>query len=89
MENGIIDKAVNIENVTKTKTSKPYSRKLKDEFKEKECKVINYNKLAKTLDIKFDGYGIRINNIDSFSETNMVIVKYKSKIGSPDFMIKI
>lgn len=89
MENSFIDKDANKENINKAKTGKSYSRKLKDEFKEKECKVINYNQSAKTLDIKFDGYGIRINNINSFIETNMVIVKYKSEIGKPDFVIKL
>lgn len=84
MGNSAIDKDVN-----KAKTGKPYSRKLKDEFKEKECKVINYNQSAKILDIKFNEYGIRINNVDSFIETNMVIIKYKGEIGKSDFMVKI
>lgn len=88
MEKSIADKTASIENINKSKSARPYSRKSKDVFKEKECKVINYNKSTKTLDIEFDRYGIRIKNIDSFDGTEMVIVKYKSEIGKPDFMVK-
>lgn len=63
-------------------------KKNKNEFKEKECKVIRYNKFAKTLDIKFDGYGIRFKDVKDFSG-NTVIIKYKGEIGKPNFEYKL
>ena len=59
-------------------------RKTKEDFKEKECKVIRYDNSTKSLDINFDGYGIRIRNV-KFSYNNDVIVnvKYKGEIGNP------
>lgn len=87
MENNA-DEILNTENVDLRNTSKSRSRKSKNEFKEKECEVIHYDKIHKTLDIKFDGYGIRIKNIETFNG-DTVIVKYKSEIGKPSFEIKL
>lgn len=64
------------------------SKKQKNNFKEKECKVISYNDKSKTLDVKFDGYGIRIKNVDTFSG-DVAIVKYKGEIGKPNFEYKL
>ena len=61
---------------------------LKNEFKEKECRVISYNKHSKTLDIMFDNYGIRLKNIETFTE-NTINIKYKGELGRPDFEIKL
>ena len=48
-----------VEENTSEKTGKTYNKKAKNEFHEKKCKVIHYNRHTKTLDIQFDGYGIR------------------------------
>ena len=74
------------ENEDITKKSKRQS--LKNEFKEKECRVISYNKHSKTLDIMFDNYGIRLKNIETFTE-NTINIKYKGDLGRPDFEIKL
>lgn len=63
-------------------------RKNKKSFKEKECKVIAYNKRTNTLDVNFDGYGIRIKDVKNFSG-DTVIVKYKSEIGKSDFTYQV
>lgn len=72
------------------KTTKARSRKTKEDFKEKECKVIRYDNSTKSLDINFDGYGIRIRNV-KFSYNNDVIVnvKYKGEIGKSNFIVKV
>lgn len=63
-------------------------KKYKEEFKEKECKVIAYNKRTNTLDVKFDKYGIRIKDVKDFSG-DVVIIKYKGEIGKPNFEYKL
>lgn len=72
------------------KTTKTRSRKSKEDFKEKECKVIRYDNYTKSLDINFDGYGIRIRNVDSSYNNNSIVkVKYKGEIGKPNFIVKV
>ena len=63
-------------------------KKNRIEYKEKECKVINYNKITNYLDISFDGYGIRFNDVKDFVG-DPVIVKYKGEIGKPNFEYKL
>lgn len=63
-------------------------KKFKNDYKTKECKVISYNKRNNTLDIKFDGYGIRIKDVKDFSG-DTVEVKYKGEIGKPNFEYKL
>ncbi|EOS34978.1 hypothetical protein C804_01104 [Lachnospiraceae bacterium A4] len=69
-------------------TKKAKRQSPKNDFKEKECPVISYNKHSKTLDVMFDNYGIRIINIESFVG-NTVNIRYKGEIGKPDFEFKI
>lgn len=76
----------NILNDTKKNRSKS-GRKAQELFLEKECEVINYNKSSKFLDIMFDGFGIRLYEVNNFSG-NTAIVKYKGKIGNPGFTVK-
>lgn len=79
----------NIEDNTYDKTkSKSRTRKPKNEFKEKRCEVINYNNHLKTLDIRFDGYGIKIKNIEDCNE-DFITVQYKGEIGKPGFSLKV
>lgn len=86
----VLNEDMPAETIIKGKITKSRSHKTKDEFKEKECEVINHNKYTKTLDIRFDGYGVRIKNIDSFNNNNgFTIIKYKGEIGKSDFMVKI
>lgn len=68
--------------------SKNHSLKKEKDFKEKLCPVLNYNKRLKILDIVFDGYGIRLKDVDDFcGET--VMIKYKGTLGKQNFQIKI
>jgi len=69
-------------------TKKVKRQSPKNDFKEKECPIISYNKHFKTLDVMFDNYGIRLKNIESFAG-NTVNIKYKGEIGKPDFEFKI
>lgn len=86
----VLNEDISAETANKEKNTKSRSRKIKDEFKEKKCEVINHNKYAKTLDLRFDGYGIRIKNIDSFNTNNgFAIVKYKGEIGKSNFAVKV
>lgn len=63
-------------------------RKNKNAYKEKECKVIFYNKRTNTLDIKFDNYGVRIKDVKDFSG-DTIIIKYKGEIGKTNFEYKL
>ncbi len=77
-----------VEENTSEKTGKTYNKKAKNEFHEKKCKVIHYNRHTKTLDIQFDGYGIRLKDIQDFNG-DVADVKYKGEIGRSDFSVKI
>lgn len=69
--------------------SKPESlnqKKKRNEYKEKECKVIKYNKNNRTLDILYDTYGIRLSDVN-FYAGETVTIKYKGEIGLPNFKI--
>jgi len=78
------------QNVIQEKFSKvqPRKNKSKEDFKSKECKVISYNKHTNTLDVNFDGFGIRLNDVKNFVG-NTAIIKYKGEIGKPDFKYKL
>lgn len=72
------------------KISKNRPRKPKEDFIEKECKIINYDNHTKLLDINFDGYGIRMKNVEYSYNNNLIVkVKYKGEIGKPNFVIKV
>ena len=86
----ILNDDISAKTKNKEKIAKSRSSKIKDEFTEKNCEVINYNKSTKTLDIKFSGYGIRIKGVEYFNNNNgFVIVKYKGEIGKSNFVIKV
>lgn len=86
MEEKIIENeiAINSEKVTKSR-----SRRLKNNLKEKKCEVIKYDKKNKILDIKFDSYGIRLKNVESFYNNNYIIIKYKGEIGKANFIVQL
>lgn len=91
-ENIILDESVVVEEINEEviqeELPKIQPRKNKNQFKEKECEVIKYNKLTKTLDIKFDGYGIRIKDVEDFTD-KVAIIKYKGEIGKCNFEYKL
>lgn len=91
-ENIILDKSETINKTTEGTNQENFSqirsRKNKVPIKEKECKVIRYNKFTKMLDVNFEGHGIRIKNVDNFVG-DTAIIKYKSEIGKPDFEYKL
>ena len=62
--------------------------KVKDGYKVKNCNVLYYDSTAKYVDIDFQGYGIRITDVQKCNE-NHIMVKYKGTIGSPDFVCKV
>lgn len=68
--------------------TKPQTRETKSKYKEKKCTVISYNHIKKTLDIRFEQFGIRLNNVEDFSG-DTVQVKYKGEIGKPDFECRL
>ena len=74
--------------VTETLPKKPKNNFKNYGFKIKECKVIAYNKHSNTLDVKFDGYGIRIKDVKDFSG-DTVELKYNGEIGKPNFEYKL
>lgn len=68
-------------------TTLPKKPKQKNGFKTKKCKVISYDKRTKRLDVDFDGYGVRITNVEDF-EGEFASIKYKGEIGNPNFECK-
>jgi len=92
MENNSCLMSANIEEkdggAVSESTPKTLSQNSKPMFKEKECRVLSYNKNLGVLDIVFDGYGIRLTNVKNFSG-NTAMVKYRGEIGKPNFECKI
>lgn len=71
-----------------TKEFLPKKPKNNNNFKTKECKILQYNKNTKTLDIDFNGYGIRIHNVEKISG-DTIEIKYKGCIGKSNFVYKM
>lgn len=80
--------AVTLSNDPNTyKKSKPLVNK---NYKVMKCKVISYNKKDNVLDILFNGYGIRVKNVQNFDNTiDIVNIQYKGEIGKPSFEYKV
>lgn len=69
------------------KKSKPLANK---NYKLKNCKVIFHNKNNNTLDVLFNGYGIRVKNVHNFDNTNDTVdIQYRGEIGKSNFEYKI
>ena len=62
--------------------------KRKSSYKTTICDVLKYDEKEKWLDISFNGYGVRLKNVEAFSGEN-VEVKYKGTIGKPNFECQI
>ena len=59
-------------------------------YKIMKCKVITYNKNNHTLDVLFNGYGIRIKNVQNFNSTaDDIDIQYKGEIGKTNFEYKL
>ena len=68
---------------------KPKAKK-KATFKTKECEIIKFNQQTKTLDVRFDGIGLRFNDVkDDYTGAETVKIKYKGTIGKPKFVYKL
>ena len=68
---------------------KPKNNFRNNEYKIKKCEVISYNERTKTLDVRFDKFGVRIKNVESFNNGNIVEIKYKGEIGKPNFEYRL
>lgn len=88
LNESVIEEDIKEETHKEEKLPKVQSRKFKNEYKEKECKVIAYDKKKLTLDVKFDKYGIRIKDVKDFNG-EFVVIKYKGEIGKPNFEYKL
>ena len=86
----IYDDDTDTEEVVKERETAPIKNKKakNNTFKEKECKVISYNKKSKYLDVNFDGFGIRVKDVKDFNGST-VVIKYKGEIGKANFEYKI
>lgn len=73
---------------TVSETTSIRQRKTTNEYKEKECPILSFNKKTSCLDIQFDTYGIRLKNNQNVSG-DKITVKYKGEIGKPNFKIKL
>ena len=68
-----------IETTTKIKTEK---------YKTEKCKVLNYNDKTQELDIDFQGYGIRLHNVENI-DSDYVKIKYLGEIGKVNFSYEL
>ena len=83
---------MNTENVNDKEVieSKPAKKKNKNkDWQTKKCKVLTYSKISKTLGILFDGYGVEIHGVTDYEGCSDIVVKYKGKIGTPDFEVRL
>lgn len=90
MEDNVVSKEFILNDDEKDKKQKRPTNapKQKISFKEKTCEIIAYNKKDKTLDIRFDGFGIRMKNVDKF-DGKEISVKYKGEIGKANFICRL
>lgn len=59
-------------------------------MKKKECKILRYNQNDNTLDVLFDNYGLRFNNVNKdYSGEEFATIKYKGTIGKANFVYKL
>lgn len=66
---------------------KPKKSKPKQTFKTKECRVKRYIGQDNAIEIDFDGFGLRFDNLKKdYTGVETVKVKYKGVIGKPKFV---
>ena len=59
-------------------------------MKKQECKILRYNQDDNTLDVLFDHYGLRFNNVaKDYSGEEFATIKYKGTIGKANFVYKL
>lgn len=88
LDKSVLPEEIHVEEIQKELPKSQSRKKTKYDYKEKECKVIGYNKITNSLDISFSGYGIRINNVKDF-QGDTVVIKYKGEIGKSNFECKL
>lgn len=82
-------KITDIQTVKPVIEEKPKTKK-KPAFKTKECEVIKFNQQTKTLDVRFDGIGLRFNTVkNDYTGVKTVKIKYKGTIGKPKFVYQL
>ena len=81
-----IEPIVETEIVEKHKTK----QKFKQSFRTKECKIKRYIKQDNAIEIDFDGFGLRFDNLKKdYTDVEKVKVQYKGVIGKPKFVCQI
>ena len=82
-------KNTEIQTVEPMVEEKPKAKK-KATFKTKECEIIKFNPQTRTLDVRFDGIGLRFNNVkNDYTGVETVKNKYNGTIGKPKFAYKL
>ena len=81
-------KSENIESTENPQDATEIAITTDKKYKTKKCNVLSYNKASKELDIDFNGYGIRIKNVDTI-DSDFILLKYSGEIGKPDFSYKL
>lgn len=82
-------KITDIQTVESMVEEKPKVKK-KSTFKTKDCEIIKFNPQTKTLDVRFDGIGLRFNAVkNDYTGVKTAKIKYKGTIGKPKFVYKL
>lgn len=82
-------KITDIQTVESMVEEKPKVKK-KSIFKTKDCEIIKFNPQTKTLDVRFDGIGLRFNAVkNDYTGVETAKIKYKGTIGKPKFVYKL
>lgn len=82
-------KITDIQTVESMVEEKPKVKK-KSTFKTKDCEIIKFNPQTKTLDVRFDGIGLRFNAVkNDYTGVETAKIKYKGTIGKPKFVYKL
>lgn len=82
-------KITDIQTVESTVEGKPTVKK-KSTFKTKDCEIIKFNPQTKTLDVRFDGIGLRFNAVkNDYTGVETAKIKYKGTIGKPKFVYQL
>ena len=87
-----MEEKFNIEPIVETEVvEKPKAKqKQKQSFRIKECKVKRYVKHDNAIEIDFDGFGLRFDNLKKdYTGVKTVKVQYKGAIGKPKFVCQI
>jgi len=77
-----------VDNITQNPIAE--SENIENEYKEKEVKILFYNKFSGILSFDFDGTEIQISSDKNIDVTNgFITVQYKGTVGTSNFEVKI